>query len=100
MPAGPWKLRQEYLVDQALASALELNDDELRRLRPAASPQQLFPQRLGFQQNQWTITEVLNIDRRTPSYRSWISGMPVMPRIMSDYSFSGSSRNASQEGPY
>jgi hypothetical protein len=96
--AGPWATRQEYLVDQALESALALTDDQLRVMRPVASPQQLFPMRTGFQASQWTIEEVLNIDRRTPTYRSWVSGAPVMTRILSDYSFSGSARNAMMEG--
>ena len=96
--SGPWGTRQEFLIDQALDGALAMTELEIRRMRPAASPQQLFPLRTGFQSNQWTIDEVLNIDRRTPSYRSWVSGMPVMSRILSDYSFSGSARNSMMEG--
>ncbi len=79
--AGPWATRQEFLVDQALDNALSATSAELRRLRPVARPQVLFPERVGFASDQWTIEEVLNIDRRTPTYRSWVSGMPVMRKI-------------------
>lgn len=98
--AGPWPTRSEYLIDEALNDALEATPDELRKMRPIASPQQLFPKRTGFQQNQWTIEEVLNIDRLTPTYRSWVSGMPVMPSVMSDQSWSGTARNALSEGTF
>lgn len=69
-------------------------------MRPIAAPQQAFPDRTGFQQNAWTIEEVLNIDRLTPTYRSWISGMPAMPSVMSDQSWSGTARNALSEGTF
>jgi len=42
----------------------------------------------------------MNIDRYTPSYRSWVSGMPVMPSVMSDQSWSGTARNAMSEGTW
>lgn len=100
MPTGPWALRSEYLVDQALRNALEATPAQLRTMRPAASPQALFPKRTGFAKGEWTINEVLNIDRQTPSYRSWISGIPAMPSVLSDYTWSGSSRNALTSGSY
>lgn len=95
---GPWQSREEFLVDEALANALAGTRDQIQTMRPVASPQQLFPDRLGFSQQQWTITEVMNVDRYTPSYRSWLSGMPVRPSVMSDQSWSGTARNALSEG--
>lgn len=96
--AKPWQTRSEYLVDQALESALALSPEELREMRPIAAPQNPFPERRGFAKENWTIEEVMNIDRYTPSYRSWISGMPVQPSMISDYSWSGSARNSMSEG--
>jgi hypothetical protein len=98
--AGPWGTRSEYLVDQALDNALEATPDELRAMRPVAAPQQAFPRRTGFQANQWTIEQVLNIDRLTPTYRSWTSGMPAQTSIMSDQAWGGSARNALSEGTF
>ncbi len=69
-------------------------------MRPIAAPQQLFPDRVGYRQEAWSITEVMNIDRYTPSYRSWLSGMPVRPSVMTDQSWSGTARNAMSENPF
>jgi len=94
----PWQSREEYLVDMALDNALAGTDDDIRALAPVAGPQQSFPDRVGFRQNTWTVEEVLNVDRYTPTYRSWMSGMPVRKSIMSDTSWSGTARNAMSEG--
>ena len=94
----PWQSREEFLVDQALENALAGTDEEIQAMRPAAAPQNPFPDRLGFRKNTWTIGEVLNVDRYTPTYRSWLSGMPVRPSVMSDQSWSGTARNAMSEG--
>jgi hypothetical protein len=96
----PWGSREEMLTDIALQDALAGTHDELQAMRPAAAPQQAFPDRLGFKRNTWTIQEVLNIDRQTPTYRSWLSGMPVRPSVMSDQSWSGTARNAMSEGTW
>lgn len=69
-------------------------------MRPVAAPQDPFPARTGFQQNPWDIEQVLNIDRYTPTYRSWVSGMPVMPSVLSDYTWQGTSRNSLSEGTF
>jgi hypothetical protein len=100
MGARPWQSHAEDLVDQALSNALEAPEAQIRRLRPLTGPQDPFPDRLGFRQESWTIEEVLNIDRRTPTHRSWMSGMPVEPSVMSDQSWSGSARNAFTEGVF
>lgn len=94
----PWQTRSEFLVDAALEAALAASPEELRTMRPVASPQNPFPERRGFSKNEWNIMEVMNIDRYNPTYRSWMSGMPVMPSVMSDQSWSGSARNAMSEG--
>jgi hypothetical protein len=86
------------LTDIALQSALAATPDELRNMRPVSAPQQLHPKRTGMRQEAWTVEEVLNVDRYTPTYRSWLSGMPVRPSVMSDQSWSGTARNSMSEG--
>lgn len=98
--AGPWASRSEYLVDQALSNALSATPAQLRKMRPVAAPQQLNPKRDGFAQSQPTINDVLNVDRRTPTYRSWVSGVITQPSVISDYTWEGSSRNAMSEGVF
>lgn len=90
--------REEFLVDQALSNALASTPEELRAMRPAAAPQNPFPERRGFVKTEWDVETVLNIDRYTPTYRSWLSGMPVQRSIMSDHSWSGTARNSMSEG--
>lgn len=96
--SGPWQSRAEFLVDQALESALSYSDNELRNMHSPSVPVNLFPPRQGFQSQPWDLYGVLNIDRMVPTKRSWMSGMPVMRSTMSDQSFSGSARNAFTEG--
>ena len=98
--SGPWQSRAEFLVDQALESALAATDDELRMMRSPSVPQELFPPRVGYQSQPWTVYSVLNIDRIVPTHRSWMSGMPVMRSTMSDQSWGGSARNAFTEGVF
>jgi hypothetical protein len=98
--AKPWQTRSEMLVDLALESALAATPEQLREMRPIAAPQNPFPERRGYAKEVWDIYEVMNIDRHTPSYRSWVSGMPVMPSVMSDQSWSGTARNAMSEGTW
>ena len=94
----PWQSREEMLTDIALSDALEGTYSQIKNMRPVAGPQQTFPERTGFRQQTWTVGEVLNIGRRTPTYRSWLSGMPVRPSVLSDQSWSGTARNALSEG--
>jgi len=96
----PWQSRSEYLVDLALESALAATPEELREMRPVAAPQNPFPERRGYAKSEWNINEVMNIDRYNPTYRTWMSGMPVMPSVMSDQSWSGTARNAMSEGTW
>lgn len=98
--AKPWQSRSEYLVDLALESALAASPEELREMRPVAAPQNPFPERRGYAKSEWNIHEVMNIDRYNPTYRTWMSGMPVMPSVMSDQSWSGTARNAMSEGTW
>ena len=88
--ARPWQTRQEFLTDQALQSAIS-DPETIRKLRPVV-PQQLFPQRYGFGRQEHNIQSVLTIDRYLPTYRSWLSGMPVMRQDFEDGNFSGASR--------
>jgi hypothetical protein len=88
--AGPWQSRQEFLVDQALQAAIS-DPETIRATRPVV-PQQLDPERFGFSRQEHNIMSVMNIDRYTPSYRSWVSGMPVMERTFQDGGFDGTGR--------
>jgi len=94
-PAKPWQSRQEMLVDIALQSAIS-DPDTIRKIRPVV-PQQLFPETRGMVKQVAGIMDVLSTDRFVPTYRSWISGAPVMFRngFMED-NFSGSSRYSMQ----
>jgi hypothetical protein len=79
------------LVDMALESAIS-DPETIRQTRPVV-PQQLFPKREGFAKQEHNIMSILNLNRYGgPSYRSWVSGMPVMHSAFEDGSFSGSSR--------
>lgn len=91
----PWQSRQEMLVDIALESAIS-DPDTIRATRPVV-PQQLFPERVGFAKREVGVTDVLQLSRQNPTYRSWVSGAPVMFRNgFIDDSFSGSSRYSMQ----
>lgn len=98
--SNPWASRSEMLVDLALENALAGTPEQIRMMRPVAAPQKLFPDRQGFAKATPTVQQVLNIDRQTPTYRSWISGMPTMTSVMSDQSWSGTARNALSEGTF
>jgi hypothetical protein len=92
LTSRPWQTRTEYLVDQAL-EVRDIPADYLRQMRPAAAPQNPFPERRGFAQQAWDVNSVLNIDRYTPTYRTWISGMPSMRSQLNDQGSSASTRN-------
>lgn len=94
-PSKPWQSRQEMLVDMALQSAISTPED-IRAIRPVV-PQQLFPESRGMVKQEMSVSDALTIDRQFPTYRSWVSGAPVMFRngFMED-NFSGSSRYSMQ----
>lgn len=83
------------LVDMALQSAISTPED-IRAIRPVV-PQQLFPESRGMMKQEMGVADALTIDRQFPTYRSWVSGAPVMFRngFMED-NFSGSSRYSMQ----
>ncbi len=85
----PWQTRQEFLVDQALQAAIS-DPETIRQIRPAV-PQQLFPQTRGFIKETPTIMSIFSMSRYGVSYRSWISGTPVMPELETG-EFEGSGR--------
>lgn len=94
-PSRPWQSRQEMLTDLALQSAIS-SPEEIRKIRPVV-PQQLFPDSRGMVKNEMGIMDVLSTDRFAPTYRSWISGAPVMFRNgFMDDNFSSSSRYSMQ----
>lgn len=88
--ARPWQSRQEFLVDQALQAAIS-DPETIRQIRPVV-PQQLFTPREGFSKQVPNIMSVLTMHRYTPTYRSWLSGMPVMQNDFEEGNFSGASR--------
>lgn len=91
MASKPWATRQEMLVDLALESAVS-DPETIRKTRPVV-PQQLFPKREGFYKQEPNLMSVFNMSRYgAPSYRSWVSGMPVMKSSFEDGSFSSSGR--------
>lgn len=95
VPYKPWQSRQEMLVDMALQSAM-MPPDQIRQIRPVV-PQQVMPQSRGFAKQEQTIFDVLNTPRTMPTYRSWVSGAPVMFRDgFIDDSWSGASRYSMQ----
>lgn len=79
----------------ALQSAISTPED-IRAIRPVV-PQQLFPESRGMMKQEMGVADALTIDRQFPTYRSWVSGAPVMFRngFMED-NFSGSSRYSMQ----
>jgi len=82
-------------VDLALESAIS-DPDTIRQIRPVV-PQQLMPERFGFAKRESGIMDVLSLQRYTPTYRSWVSGAPVMFRNgLVDDTFQGSSRYSMQ----
>jgi len=92
----PWQSREEMLVDIALDSAVS-DPKTIREIRPVV-PQQLMPERRGFIKQELGVMDILSIDRSAPTYRSWISGAPVMFQRaqMNDDQFSGSGRYSMQ----
>lgn len=95
VPYKPWQSRQEMLTDMALQSAIS-DPETIRAIRPVV-PQQLMPESRGFAKQELGIMDVLNTDRYAPTYRSWVSGAPVMFRNgFVDESWTGSSRYSMQ----
>ena len=83
------------LVDIALQSAIS-DPETIRETRPVV-PQELFPETRGLVRREMGVMDVLTIDRRFPTYRSWVSGAPVMFRDgFMDDNFSSSSRYSMQ----
>lgn len=94
-PSRPWQSRQEMLIDEALNNAIS-DRDTIENIRPVV-PQQLFPEIRGFAKHEQGIMEVLSTGRSVPTYRSWVSGAPVMFRNgFIDEEWSGSSRYSMQ----
>jgi len=95
VPYKPWQSRQEVLTDQALQSAIS-DPETIRQIRPVV-PQELFPESRGFAKPEQGIRDILNTSRYAPTYRSWISGAPVMFRNgFMNGNFEGSSRYSMQ----
>lgn len=84
------------LTDVALQSAIS-DPETIRATRPIV-PQQVMPERRGFLKQELGIMDILSVDRYAPTYRSWVSGAPVMFQRaqMNDDEFSGSGRYSMQ----
>ena len=87
---NPWQSRQEMLTDQAMQAAIS-DPDTIRAIRPVV-PQQLLPDMRGVTKQIPAITDSLDLGRYGVSYRSWVSGMPVMQRTFEDGGIDGSGR--------
>ena len=94
--ARPWQSRQEMLVDLALSSAIS-DLDTIRATRPVV-PINFMPERYGYAKQESGIVDILGLQRQNISYRSWVSGAPVMFRNggIEDDAFQGSSRYSMQ----
>ena len=92
----PWQTRQEFLVGQALDSAIS-DPETIRKTRPVV-PQDVMPESRGFVKMEHGILSILNTSREVPAYRSWVSGAPVMLHNGSlvDDTFTGSDRYTMQ----
>lgn len=92
----PWQTRQEFLVGQALESAIS-DPETIRKTRPVV-PQDVMPESRGFVKMEHGILSILNTSREVPAYRSWVSGAPVMLHNGSlvDDTFTGSDRYTMQ----
>lgn len=88
--ANPWQSRQEMLTDQALQAAIS-DPDTIRSIRPSV-PQQLFPERFGYPRYVPGVMDILNMGREGVSFRSWVSGMPVMKHELLGGEFDGTQR--------
>lgn len=86
----PWQSRQEMLVDIALETAIS-DPETIRQIRPVV-PQQLFPKTRGFTKQSPDLNSIFSMSRYGVSYRSWVSGMPVMQDYFNQGEFSGSGR--------
>ena len=86
----PWQSRQEMLVDLALQTAIS-DPETIRQTRPIVT-QQLFPETRGFGKQYMGIQDVFGMSRYGVSYRSWVSGMPVMKDYFNNGEFSGTGR--------
>ena len=92
----PWQSKESFIVSEAMRLA-EVPADEIRKIRPA-TPQTLFPDPESFYEREpLTIEATFDIERWSPSVRSWISGpsREVRRSDMQQDMWSGTSRNAS-----
>jgi hypothetical protein len=94
--AKPWQSRQEMLVDLALSSAIS-DVETIRATRPVV-PMNFMPERYGYAKRESGIVDILNLQRQNITYRSWVSGAPVMFKngSIQEGSFQGSSRYSMQ----
>ena len=74
----PFQSKAEYVVTEAMR-LMSVPADVIRQQVPPV-PQQLFPEQFGYDNNELTIEDVLDTDRWAPTIRSWVSGIPRVPR--------------------
>jgi hypothetical protein len=68
----PWQNPNEGFAVSSAGRLAQMPAEEVQAIRPAV-PQQLFPEEYGYDQTPVTIEQVLDINRWTPSIRSWTS---------------------------
>ena len=74
----PFATKNEFVASEALR-LMGIPADVIRQTRPVV-PQQLFPPTEGYDRMALTIDDVLDTNRWDPQFRSWVSGIPRIPR--------------------
>jgi hypothetical protein len=74
----PFASKAEFAVSEALR-LMSIPADVIRQTVPVV-PQQLFPPTEGYERTALTIEDVLDTNRWSPQVRSWVSGIPRIPR--------------------
>ena len=88
----PWQTRSEFLVSHALVTQLDASEEELRVMQPISGPRPLFPPRTSEPRVEWTVDDVLDVDRYAARNDSWVSGAPVQRSVIAEEGTQASSR--------
>lgn len=101
----PGSIHAEYILSDQLRIAEIPGEVLAMQVRPQ-NPQVLLPPRLGYNDRELTIGDVLDISRWKPVRRAFVSGAAAIPRtpptkptpgdrtVWTEDSWSGSSRNS------
>lgn len=75
----PFMSKTEYIVSEAMR-LMAVPADVIRQQVPPQPPLGLFPPTEGYDPTELTIEDVLDTNRWAPQIRSWVSGVPRIPR--------------------